>query len=636
MENKSVIVEVKSVRQNGNYTLLKLNDGNEIKLRPYLYVKPGNKIEFLPNMYYFKKIYKIINDRSTGKIKKIKLHPPYCKKEIIHIPPHKFVVTFRERLNYHDWEQAKELAQFHYRGKGFNKIVGRRTALVAETEKYGIVGFGILSSTVPAVGLRFKLFNCNFGEQMKTKLINQIVRIPRIVIHPEFRGMGLGVLMVKHLVQYAKNYWDINGYTPIMIEVIAAMLEYHKFFEKAGFINLGYTGGYETAMIPQYGNGAFESRENFHSYDFMRKQKPKPYLVYPLTVEVKKRTNKIMGDEVFKTKIEIIQSSNRLRKPIEFKEVSAIYKLKNGCTERTSIVKEAFGVDSEQAFSLVVKNFSLTIKPGDVVLITGASGSGKSTVIKLLTSPRKELKREIKMTGKITGRSLRNIAVLNTHWSQSLPLVEQVRRGEDIKRAIELLNSVGLTEAYLYIKHPNQISDGQRYRFAIAKLCDSQKPLWIADEFVSTLNSEMAAIVARGVRKLAKKYGATLILAAPHIDGFVQSLLPNKLVRLKWGMAPEIYSIRLQFKERRDKITIWACNTGKLTLHCVCIIGMNLQGKIYPLIKAKNLKENCRTKSVEVVLRNAGKYSAIAVNSDEKVGDVIYLQKIGKGFSNDR
>ncbi|MFQ6105245.1 MAG: GNAT family N-acetyltransferase, partial [Candidatus Glassbacteria bacterium] len=203
---------------------------------------------------------------------------------------YRFEITFRERINIKDWEKVKELERFHYRGKGLNRLVGRRTVLLAEIEGYGIVGFGVLSATVPTAKPRFELLKTNFTNQMETKLINQIARIPRIVIHPEFRGMNLGVLMGKHLVQYAKEYWDINHYTPIMVEVIAAMIEYHKFFEKAGFIKLGYTTGYtQKPVIPQYGNGSFESRVNIKSYEFMRNQKPKPYLVFPLDPNLKEK-----------------------------------------------------------------------------------------------------------------------------------------------------------------------------------------------------------------------------------------------------------------------------------------------------------------------------------------------------------
>lgn len=623
-DKKSVTLEVESVRKNGNYTLLKLNNGDEVKLRPYLYVKPGNRIEFIPNTHCFSGIYKIINDRTTGEIKKIKLYPPYRKKEVIHVPPHKFVVTFRERLNYHDWGKAKELEQFHYRGKGFNKIVGRRTALIAEDEKYGVVGFGILSATVPAVGPRFRLFNCNFTEQMRSGLINQIARIPRIVIHPEFRGMGLGVLVAKHLVQYAKEYWDINNSTPIVVEVIAAMIEYHKFFEKAGFVNVGYTANYEKAMMPRYGSGAFESRQNFHNYDFMKQQKPKPYLVYPLTTELKNRIKKMAGDKIFKKEIKMVLPNTKLKKPIEFKKVCVTYKVKNGSTKRTSIVKEVFGVDSEQAFSTVIKNFSLIIQPGDVVLITGASGSGKSTVLKLLTSPIEKLKREIKMTGEITGHDLRNIAVLSTHWDESLPLVEQVKKGKDIKEAIELLNSLGLTEAYLYIKHPNQISDGQRYRFAMAKLCDSEKPVWIADEFVSTLNSEMAAIVAKGIRKLARKYGTTLILAAPHITGFVQSLLPNKLVRLTWGGKTIIHSLKANYTSSGKYLILKIVNTCKYPLTSINIGKFNRKGGFGVIFRIEKILPG-KNAIIEAKLAQFIGFSGLKLRTAENIGDVIYF-----------
>ncbi len=625
-DKENITLGVLAVHKNGNHTLLKLNNGDDVKLRPYIYVKLGDRIEFIPSVHCFRKIYKIINNKTTGKIRKIKLHPPYCKKEVIYIPPHKFVVTFRERLNYHDWEGAKELEKFHYRGKGFNKIVGRRTAIIAEDEKYGIVGFGILSATVPAVGLRFKLFNCNFTKQMRIGLINQIARIPRIVIHPEFRGMGLGVLMAKHLVQYAKEYWDINNYTPIMVEVIAAMIEYHKFFEKAGFVNLGYTGNYQKAMIPRYGGGAFEARENFRNYDFMKHQKPKPYLVYPLTIEVKKRIKKMVGDEVFKRKIRTVLPNTKLKNPIEFKKVSVTYKARNGSTERTSIVREAFGVNLEQAFPTVIKDFSLIVEPGDVVLITGASGSGKSTVLKLLISRMEALKREIKMTGKIIGRDLRDIAVLNTHQDESLPLIEQVKRGKDIKEAIELLNSVGLTEAYLYIKHPNQISDGQRYRFAMAKLCDSGKPVWIADEFVSTLNSEMAAIVAKGIRKLVRKYGITLILAAPHITGFVQSLLPNKLIKLIWGGEAITHSIKITaFAHKNNMFLLSILNNGSLPITDIQIglIEMNCSFILHDNCNHINPRE---TITFTIKIKN-NEFHALIIRTAEGVGEIVYLNR---------
>lgn len=615
-------LEIESVKSSGYFTEVRLQGDREVRLRPFIYLKKGDTLEFLPSLESFVEVNKIFKDRATGEFKQVKIHPAYCAKETVSLDPHRFEVIFRERLNSKDWERAKALEEFHYRGKGLNKLVGRRTVILAEMEEYGIVGFGVLSATVAANKPRFELLKTNFIDQMKTKLINRIVRIPRIVIHPEFRGVNLGVLMAKHLVQYAKEYWDINHYTPIMVEVIAAMTDYHKFFEKAGFIGIGYTSGYrKRAVIPMYGNGSFESRTNYKSYDFMENQKPKPVLVFPLESNLKQRIER--SNE--RVRMAILPKSPRLRRSVRFDRVSVKYKTKNGSTDRTSIVKEVFGVDVEHAFSTIFTDFSLEIEPGDVVLITGASGSGKSTIIRLLTSKLSSLKREMEIEGKIL-KNMQNFAVLNTNWDNSAPLIEQVRENGDIREAIEILNSVGLSEAHLYIKRPNQISDGQRYRFAVAKLCDSGKPIWIADEFVSTLNPELAAIVARGLRKIAYRYGVTLILAASHTDSFIWSLLPNKLVKLRWGAKAITYSLKMtKFGQNGSKVSLSILNNGCLPLTNVQIGLVEMNGSFKSQADHKSISPGeLISNTIEI---GDAEFCALGVKSAEGVGEVLYREQ---------
>jgi len=274
--NKNQFV-IKHFKSNGWFTKVRLEGGFEIQLKPFVYIKERDILEFIPSVQEFKEIYKVFEDKAFRELKKVKIYPSYEKREIIYLPPHQFEVIFRERENSKDWETVKDLEKFHYRGKGLNKIVGRRTVLLAEIKGVGIIGFGILSASLALSAPRFKLLNTNFTHQMKNGLINQIARIPRIVIHPDFRGLNLGVLMAKHLVNYAHEYWDINHYMPIMVEVIAAMTDYHSFFEKAGFIKVGYTTGYKgKSIIPKYGNGSFATRDP-SEYKFMENQRQKPY-----------------------------------------------------------------------------------------------------------------------------------------------------------------------------------------------------------------------------------------------------------------------------------------------------------------------------------------------------------------------
>ena len=342
--------------------------------------------------------------------------------------------------------------------------------LVAESEEHGVIGYGVLSATLGVAKPRFALFETNFTQQMRTKLINRLVRIPRVVIHPEFRGMGLGAMMAHHLVEYARGYWDVRSYTPIAVEVVASMTEYHRFFEAAGFVRAGETQGYQDGIMPQYGKGSWSERPNSLQYDFLHDQKPKPYLIYPLSQSV--RGKLVKRGLMDPSQMSIEKKPQPHANKITFRRVSAEYRTSNGFTERAREVKEAFDVDSRQMQSPVLKSFSLSIEPGEVVLVTGASGSGKSTVLALLTREMEEIQQSMEIDGDFSGLDPQSTANLNTKCDDSLPLIDQI--GGSVKEAIEILNSVGLAEAHLYVKRPSQISDGQRYRFAIASLCDSK------------------------------------------------------------------------------------------------------------------------------------------------------------------
>ena len=105
MNENQLVVE--GVKNGHNYTKLILKGGTELLLRPFVYVKPADVLEFLPSFGSYKEIHKVFEDRATGEIKKIRLHPPYEKKETIYLPPHQFEVTFRERKDSKDWDKVR-------------------------------------------------------------------------------------------------------------------------------------------------------------------------------------------------------------------------------------------------------------------------------------------------------------------------------------------------------------------------------------------------------------------------------------------------------------------------------------------------------------------------------------------------
>jgi len=199
------------------------------------------------------------------------------------------------------------------------------------------------------------------------------------------------------------------------------------------------------------------------------------------------------------------------------------YKTKTEVTPRTIGVAEAFGIGvDEYREHVVYDNVTIKIGPRDVVYITGESGSGKSVLLKALE---KDLGDEA-------------INIDNIQPDPDRPIVETV--GENLEEALELLSRVGLNDAFLFIRRYKELSDGQRYRYRIAKLIESGKQFWIMDEFCATLDRDTAKIVAFNVQKQARRAGRAVIAATTHTDLF-DDLAPTVHIHKGWGKRIEVY-----------------------------------------------------------------------------------------------
>ncbi len=169
----------------------------------------------------------------------------------------------------------------------------------------------------------------------------------------------------------------------------------------------------------------------------------------------------------------------------------------------TSIVMDGFGIGFETGQHTIADDFELPIQSGDVVLFTGASGSGKSSLMRA------------------TATQLRNRPETKVVDVEQLELSDRVlvdALNVPVHEALALLSACGLAEARLLLRTPTELSDGQRYRFRLA-LALAQHPDWvIADEFTATLDRTLAKIVAFNIRRLADRTGTGFLLATTHND----------------------------------------------------------------------------------------------------------------------
>lgn len=621
---------VTAARHLSSRTEVDLTDHESISLPAFAYVDQGDRLTLWTNgSGGLVRVEKYVEFGPNGSSGMVQILPQYCRTERIRLGGIDLEMTFRERIGKVDWKAAKELEQFHYRGKGLNKIVGRRSVLVAEAKGWGIVGYVVLSSTVAAAKPRFELFNTNFGEQMRSHLINKIVRIPRVVVHPEFRGVGLGASLARHAVSYAREHLDINGYKPILLEVIASMTDYHRFFQVAGFIPLGETEGRKEVVKPAYGRNGWSARPNASKYDFHTPIGPKPYLVYPLDESVAKLVRDRVPSRSYRPGLFVPRV--KLTRPIVSRKLTVVYRSDVKDTKRSDRVREIFGIGEGYKHAAVIRNLDLSILPGEVLLISGASGSGKSTLISLLRrdSLTRRLVRVTSETFAIQRRA--ETSAFEESFRSRQPLVNQV--GRTLHEAIFALNEVGLAEAHLYLKSPMELSVGQRYRFGLARLCDSERPVWIADEFASTLDPRTAAVVSKGLRRLAAHRGATVIVACANPEPVWRSLLPTQHLQLHWGGSWSRWGIKLTARNRADRILIAATNTGLLPLTGVMVELQQSDGGAERLVMAQSLEAGERLPPFELDRKKLQGLIALRVTSREGVGDVRYVTKFLPGSS---
>lgn len=190
-------------------------------------------------------------------------------------------------------------------------------------------------------------------------------------------------------------------------------------------------------------------------------------------------------------------------------------------------IAESFGIGLDDKEFVVFDHQKFTIRQGDIVYITGQSGSGKSLLL-----------RELALQMRDRGKRVANLDAIVVN--DDLPLIDQI--GKDTNDAIRILGTAGINDAYLYVRRPGELSDGQRYRFGLAKAIETGADVWAADEFLAVLDRVAAKVIAFSLQKTARRVGATVLVATTHTD-MVKDLGPDLYIEKRYREKLRIEAI---------------------------------------------------------------------------------------------
>ncbi|MEV7972796.1 ABC transporter ATP-binding protein [Cellulomonas sp. NPDC089187] len=181
-----------------------------------------------------------------------------------------------------------------------------------------------------------------------------------------------------------------------------------------------------------------------------------------------------------------------------------------------------------------VDDVSFTLEPGGALALVGQSGSGKSTIAKMLTGVEKPTSGTVSFGDRrvdtLSRRQLRGLhadmqmvfqdpySALNPLNTVEYTLTRPVENFTDLRgeaaraRVLELLETVGLTPVEQFAaKLPHQLSGGQRQRVVIARALASNPQVLVADEPVSMLDVSLRAGVLALLQELRRETGVSLL-----------------------------------------------------------------------------------------------------------------------------
>ena len=523
--------------------------------------------------------------------------PVWQKEETIVVCGRKLSIIAKEIETAEELAGYEALTRHHYRS---GVSVARRAIIIAkiDTEDLpSVVGFVEISSCFLVCVPRKRILDVAFEDvergikwerwdiETAKKYTNATARISRCVVYPEVRGIGIAGILANAAKRFAAERWHIGGLRPSFLEITAEMLRYWPFVENAGFVKVGETEGngkrLEKSMsyllgrkkdnrgFPKGGGGILtmhrahaalledtmekrgwsvediltqikKSPENLSIKDWVTLhgiyRRPKPVYMLGLTPDARMHLRERLSDDPSDSEL-LHPPSNRAKFRVLVKEITTTASCEADNSREARQIQEAFNIVSERLDTVITKNVDMELRGGEVVLVTGASGSGKSLLLKALAWHASGHRKAWKLASEIRSHARVDTPFVKVRTLLSPPrnkssIALLLALGMSLNDAMRLLASAGLGEAQLFVRPSKTLSSGQRYRLSLALALAKKPDLLLIDGFCEPLDIYSATAVCRRLRKEIERRDITAVVATTDGNRILSELRPQRVLRL--------------------------------------------------------------------------------------------------------
>ncbi|MCM1508052.1 MAG: ABC transporter ATP-binding protein [Ruminococcus flavefaciens] len=206
----------------------------------------------------------------------------------------------------------------------------------------------------------------------------------------------------------------------------------------------------------------------------------------------------------------------------------------------------------------------LTLESGEVAIILGASGSGKSTMLNILGGIDTLSEGEFTfMDEKISGKNDKELLLYRRKdigfVFQFYNLIGDLTVKENIRVVAEycenplnideVMETLGISA--LADRFPSQLSGGQQQRVAIARAVIKNPRLLLCDELTGALDSKSSADVLQFIEKINREYNTTIVIITHNEE---ISKMGDRIIRIKDGKV--IYNEKNQNKLSAEQLEL--------------------------------------------------------------------------------